>query len=84
MIVWRIRWRMIFEPACWLLGHVVDVIHGLTAFDRTTWYCKRCLREKPTRRTDRKYDRAGLVSIWSVSLDWDGNELSRTWMGGRA
>lgn len=83
MIVWRIRWKILFEPWCWLRGHRIDRTYPMSVWHPVVWWCRRCEKSRPTSRQERDYDEHGLRTVWSVQLDWNGNETGRSWMGGR-
>ncbi len=81
MITLRIRWRVLYQLWCLVVGHEPKFVQGFTAWDRSLWFCERCCQERPAHRIEMRkhYDDNGwhesTERIWQ-SLDWDGNVLS--------
>lgn len=77
MITLRIRWRMIFEPVCWVRAHNVKTILGGSPLDLDEYYCQRCDRRRRSWKIVNEI-RKTYSHRYLVSLDWDGNEIGRS------
>jgi hypothetical protein len=41
----RIRWKMLFEPWCWIVDHDLITVYPGTALDTGGQMCNRCCKE---------------------------------------